>query len=276
MRLNFLGSINLSKLEAENSLPISVRSALVTLPNGGFDQDRGNPVFKPNTFSLRLVLKESDNILNTSRNLQRLVMRGRTLLTAKERDGTFLQTWVKVLGVQREANVKTYKAMQPLVITMEQDYPYWLSSTDEPLYADSGLTADSGLVSDSGNVTSIAVNSTLESATIDNEGTAVINRGTITITVDAASDITDMRITNATNSTYIQYSGTLVADDVLVYDLLSRTATLNGTDVFANVTLPDDASYWLPLELDENTIQVTADSVTGTLTVDWQWSKHYL
>jgi hypothetical protein len=276
MRLEFLGSINLSKMEAENSLPISVRSTMVTLPNGGFDQDRGKPVFKPNTLNMRLILKESDNILDTSRRLQRLIMGGRTLLTAEERDGTHLQTWVKVTNVQRDASVKTYMAMQPLAVTMEQDYPFWLDSTDEPLYADSGLTADSGLFADGGNVTSIAVNGTLETASIDNEGTAIIRRGIITVTIDAASDITNMRITNATNAAYIEYTGTLNAADVLVLDLLSRTAILNGTDVFANVVLPEDASYWLPLELDENTIQVTADSVTGTLTVEWQWSRHYL
>lgn len=276
MRITHLGAIDVRKMESENSLPITTRDALVALPNGGFDQDRGMPVFLPNTFNMRLILKESDGITYVHRELQKRISYGRTLLRVIDRDGLQLQTWVKVKDVMRDANVKTYKSSQPLVVTMRQDYPFWLASDDEPLYADSGWTADSGLFADAGNMLEYTVDTTSETGAIDNGGTTVIRRGEIVITVAAASEVTNLRITNSTNASYLEYTGTLTANDVLVIDLLNRSAFLNGVDVYSSITTPDTSEYWLELELDDNTIATTNSSITGTLTVSWQYSRHFL
>lgn len=273
MRLVSFGGVSLTEYGGEDSIPRSARSALVELPGGAFDQDGARGVFTTRQISRRMILAGTDIDADLDTLLASLAG-GRRLLKAILRDeSTYRQTWGKMLSVQCERGAGNV-GQQPVIVTWLQDYPYWLSTADEPWYLDHGEVLDDSLTLDDANVTTQVLTGS-DTFTITNAGTAAIPRGRIVITVVAASTASVITIRNAANDMRLHYAGSLTAGDVLEFDLLTRTARLNySTDAYADIINPDQVD-WQQLEVGANPITVTA-TITGTVTLTWYWSRHYV
>lgn len=73
-------------------------------------------------------------------------------------------------------------------------------------------------------------------------------------------------LTDVSTGTIFQYNGTITDSQVLVIDMMNKTATLNGTSVIGNVT-----GDWLYLAPGANRITYTADNATApNATLEWQ------
>jgi hypothetical protein len=272
MRLVSFGGVALPEGGGETSTPLSARSALITMPGGGFDQDGAELYLEPRTITRRMII--TDDIDDTLDTLLGALGRGRSVLVAKLRDDvTRRQTWAKMTGVEREMK-PGYIGQQPVVITFTQDYPFWLATDDEPIYLDAGEVLDDGWVLDTGHVEVETVASSPHTFTLTNTGVVRLHRGTLTVT--PGTSLTNLRIENTTNGSWLAWLGTLAATDTLMIDLLTRTVQLNGVDDYAAMVIPTDAMDWLPLEVGANVITVTCSSLTGNATLRWQWARHYL
>ena len=73
-------------------------------------------------------------------------------------------------------------------------------------------------------------------------------------------------LTDVTTGTIFKYEGTITASQVLVVDMMNKTATLNGTSVIGNVT-----GDWLYLAPGNNRMTYTADNADApNATIEWQ------
>jgi phage-related protein len=85
-------------------------------------------------------------------------------------------------------------------------------------------------------------------------GGTTVSQPVVTLNFSAASSVTVVNITNNTTSQQIQYTGSISAGDVLVFDSEQKSVTKNGTPVFFSGSFPN-------AEVGINLFQVT---VTGT------------
>jgi hypothetical protein len=167
------------------------------------------------------------------------------------------------------------KYVQQVELTMAQTYPYWLATEDEPFYLDNGEILDDGLSLD-GNYTSLTINSTSESVTITNGGNVPIRRGLIVLRPASGASLTNIVITNQTNWQSLEFHATLAYPQMLVLDLLPKSAKLDAVDAYADMVIPSGQIAWLTLEVGDNAIVITADSKVGNTAFEWHWSRHYL
>lgn len=73
-------------------------------------------------------------------------------------------------------------------------------------------------------------------------------------------------ITNVTTGTMLKYNGTVAASQTLVIDMMSQTATLNGTSVIGNIT-----GDWLYFSPGNNRVEYTATNANAPdATIKWQ------
>lgn len=73
-------------------------------------------------------------------------------------------------------------------------------------------------------------------------------------------------ITNVTTGTMLKYNGTVAASQTLVIDMMSQTATLNGTSVIGNIT-----GDWLYFSPGNNRVEYTATNANAPdATIEWQ------
>lgn len=272
MRLTRLGTVTLPEGQGESSLPIGARSSLVPLPGGAFDQDGNRLYLQSQRLSYRCVI--TDDIDETLDTLMREIGRGRRVLEAVLRDGTRRITWAKLVSVERESQPGML-GHQPIVLHLEQDYPYWLAGDDVPHYLDSGDALD-GSWTLGGRHETFTIDGLLVEDTITNDGGAVVPLGLVRVELDTGDSVTDLKITNDENGLWIKRVGTLQAGDVWEVDFLTRTAQLNGTDDYANLALGDNQVDWMLLELGDNAITITATALTGAFDLVWYWGRHYL
>ncbi len=275
MRLYSFGGIVLPVANGDQQMPIEARSSLVKLPNGSFDQDGSDLYRDPVMIAYKGQINEDmDTELDT---LLSMVGSGRRLLVAIMRDGThYRQTWAKLKSAKRSAKAGEWEYYQPVDFTFEMNYPYWLASEDEPWYLDHGYLLDDGLFLDDGHLEEETINANPFSFTIANTGTSEVPRGTITLTVAAASSLTNPRFENAANGNWFEISAALVAGDSVVIDFLSKTITINGVDAYNQFTIEAKQGDWMALERGNNVITITADAIAGTTDLVWAWARHYL
>lgn len=274
MRLTSFGGTSLPSNAAEDGLNAAARSALVDLPGGAFDMD-GTPGI-PLTNRISRTLMVTSSVDDTISTLLATLSRGRRLLVAVGRDGsTYRQTWAKLIGIQRRRTVQGLD-IQKIGIDWERDYPYWLATADEPKYLDNSEELDDSWNLDAGNKTAVSVTGLSHSTTLNNTGKAAIPRVRITITVGAGESITDPKIYNRTTEQWIMYKGTIPASSELEIDCLSKTVSLDYADAYSSILIGSEQVDWLDLAIGNNSIIVTASAVTGTVTVNVYWSKHYL
>lgn len=277
MRLIRFGTIDLPQAGGEHNMPIGARSVLVDLPNGSFDQDGSELSFESQTVNFSAMINANDGEVDTNVNaLLQELGKGRNILRARLRDGiTEWVTYGKITSVQRVANPDRYQEEQPIAVTFKQDYPFWMHAADG-FYFDTGYLFDAGHLFD-GNYTEETITAVPHDFTITYAGNIKTGMGTITIEPEAASDISNVRVVNNTAGTGFTYAGTLNAGDRLVVDFLSRTVEVNGVNLYPDFSLDSVQQVsWMDLEIGSNAIQVTADSITGTIKLYWQWKRHYL
>jgi hypothetical protein len=261
---------------AESSTPIAARSALVQLADGAFDQDGYEAHFNPQRLSYRCEIfgqpgQDVDDELDI---LLTALGEGRKILKAKMRNGVeYRQTWAKIISVQRERGAASpYR--QPVILELEQDYPYWLASSDEPWYLDNGDVLDIDLGLDAGNFETKSITSTPHNSTITNSGTIRCRRGTISIIPEIGASIVNPKIENFTSGDWIKFTGTISAGSTLSIDLLSRTVEIDGVDAYSGFSVSNKRT-WMELERGDNLIRVTG-MVSGTIILRWLWARHYL
>ena len=275
MRLYSFGGVVFPVDEGEHSMPIVARSSLITLVNGSYDQDGGTGYRKPVQLSARGWLSGASIDTNMD-TLLSMVSHGRRILRAVMRDGTtYRQTFAKLLSVAREAKSSEWDYYQPVALTFEQDYPYWLASADEPVYLNDGYLLDGTWYYTAGHVESKAVNASPFTFTISNTGGVRVPRGYIMIVPRAAATMSAITIANAANGMSFTYGGSLTAADVLEVDLLTKSIEFNAAGDYDQLTLPANQSDWMILETGDNIITVTSTR-SGTVDLYWQWSRHYL
>lgn len=276
MRLTRFGTVDLPEANAQDTFPISARSGLVDLPNGAFDRDGQRLFLRPARITRRTEMNgaEIDPRINA---LFKELGKGRNILRAMWRDDvTEMVTWGKLVNVQRSVDVDTYDCKTPLVITWEQDYPYWIHS-DDGWFFDSGETFDSGLNFD-GAYRHFIINTALPyDFTILNEGNVALQAMTwVIVPRTPGSSLVNPKISNLTNGMSFQYTGTVAAGERLVVDILTRTAELDGTSVYENFSLSGDKQVqWMLLETDTNSMRLTG-TLTGAMDMYVIMSRHYL
>ncbi len=105
--------------------------------------------------------------------------------------------------------------------------------------------------------------------------TTVTNNGTVEvypiITLDGI--MTNPRITNNTLEQF--FGATLVtsSDDELVINFAQRTVLLNGSNIFGDIT---SGSSWWAIQPGDNSISLTTDSTSDTVTGTIEWQSGYM
>lgn len=279
MRFTQFHTATLYPDDAADSMPFSAASVLVQMPGGAYDPLGGRLDLQARriarTFSLTADPEEAVTIQDKLDALQTAIAHGRGLLRGELRDGTAVQTWAKVIGVDARYGSGDL-GQQPITLTFELPYPYLLASADEPAILDDGDLFDGAWSLDYGNGSTLAIDATSEALSIDNTGPVPIPRHLITVTPQAASEISGLTIHNTTNHYKLAWAGTLTAGETLYIDTLSQLIHVDGTPAFADLTVETQQPLWMRLEPGVNAIAVTATSVTGDVDLAWYWSRHYL
>ena len=285
MRLTQFGTVTLSELNGTDVIPVIFRENLIDLQNGGIDLDGNNSILTPTRVSRSAVI--ATDLQTTINVIMKEAGKGRLLLRAIERDDTPLQTFAKVVRINPDIDARRYNCEQAIELTWIQDYPFWLHSSDEPNYLEDGENFDAAWNLDSGNSDILALTSpdVTDTFVIDNTGGAVVYRGYFVLSATGTNiEIGDITITNVTNGLSLTYTGGLgdgsaSAEGDVVIDWLSKTVLTDTSDFdYTKVTLPNGQTDFFRLELGENNIEVTMDSISGTnnLSVEMFWSRHYL
>lgn len=287
MRLTQFGTVTLPEHNGQDRLPLSIRNNFTELQNGGIDLDGNNVVVNPIALTRSAVIV--DSIQSNLRAILKEAGKGRLLLRAKDFDNTQLQTFSKVIRIDPDIDARKYGCEQALEINFMQDYPFWMLSSEEPTYLDDGEVLDEYAAwnLDGGNYDSLTITSptVIDSVTIDNTGGSVVYKGYFVISATGTNvEIGNIIITNVTNGLKITYTGGLgdgtgSSEGDIYIDWLAKT-TLDDTSTqdYSLLTLPSGQSDYFRLELGENVITASFESLSGTnnLNIDIYWSKHYL
>lgn len=263
--------------DAVDTMPISAASALVQLPGGAYDQ-LGHALdlqARRITRSFGLSVEEGLTIQDKLDALQAAILHGRGLLRAELRDGTPVQTWAKVVGIDQRFAPGDL-GIQPISLIFELPYPYLVASADEGPALDDGLVFDGTWTLEGGNKSTLTVNGVSEALAIDNTGPVPIPRHLITLTPQAASAIGGIVIHNTTNHHLLEWGGALAAGETLYIDTLSQLIHVDGSPAYADLVVQPAQRLWMRLEPGANAITITCDSITGDVDLAWYWSRHYL
>lgn len=277
MRLVRFGAVDLVEDDATDTFVLTGRSALVELPNGAYDPDGSAYVGLPREFK-RVFLFTGSEAETIQAQLDAFLVEvghGRRLLVAETREEERRQTWAKGQEVELEYGPGEV-GMQRVTATFQVAYPFWLATADEPIYLDSGYDFDAGWTFDSGQVEVVSITALPDTFSITNEGGLDVYRGTVSIAPEAGGAIGDFTLRNNTTGHEFSYSGSLTAGDDLVVDFLTKTVRLSGVDAYDDFNIAADTLDWMALALGENSFVLTGASITGTVTLRWRWSRHYL
>lgn len=276
MQLIRFGGVDLPMVSEEVTFPFDTRSNLIPLPYGGIDQDGQASVYQANrigrTFRVPCTENERDLVASTDR-LMRAFASGRKVLVARMRDGSYRQTFAKVLNAPqpRRSDDKNY---QEFSVVWELDFPYWIDTEQEPHYLDHGLYLDSGLFLD-GNYTSVTLNELIETFSIENNGVVQNRRGFLYIYPDVGGAFTDLTLRNLTNDYILYLVGTVVDGQRLLVDFLSKSVKLDAVDAYTMLELPTGQMDWMMLEVGTNYFSIELASVTGNTTFEYHWADLY-
>lgn len=275
MRLQSFAGITLPDPDAEDDFPIVVRSSLVGLQNGGFDQDGTAAVLKNSTIRRRTMMVGS-RLDEQADTLYATIGRGRSLMRAVLRDNRQRVTYAKFTGLTRPVKTDDYDVKQPVTFTWSQDWPFWLDN-DHQLFFDDGHTFDSGLTFD-GNYTATVMTASPHTWSVAYTGTARGTYGAFCIQPRAASSITGLVITNLTNGLQVAFSGTVAASTRLDINWLRKTCYNASSNAIDEFSLPNTKQVeWMALESfgnGGNNFRITG-TIVGTVDVFVQWSGMY-
>lgn len=276
MRLVQFGAVMLPEEDGKDSYSHPVRSGLYRLQGGAFDQDGGSvyPQSRALTRSFVVMADEDYTIQEKIDELESEFSEGRKVLKAVTRDGDYRQTFAKVLDFDYDYATGEI-GLQPCKITFEIDYPYWLSSEDEPTYLSQGYLLDGTWNFSPGNYEAEVITSSPHDFTITVPEGVRIPRGYIVIVPRTSASVEDITVFNDANDMQLTYEGEVVDGERLVIQFLTKTVELDDVGDYDNFSIPSDQGDWMLLEVGENDITITIDTVVGTTDFYWQWSRHY-
>lgn len=278
MELIWFGGLSLSCVDEDVAFPFDTLQSVVALRGGVFDE-LGTQVV-PRAFSLARTFKIVDahgQPAKVGQELDALMgvfVAGERVLRARWKDGTERQTFAKVVQATRPTR-DADKTYQEISATWFIPFPYWFLREHEPLYLDHGYYLDDGHLLD-GNYSAVVINSTSETLTIINNGNAPIQRGQLVIRPAPGADIDTITVTNVTNSQSWTFAATIEYPEALSVDLLSKSVKLDAVNAYNDVALPSGQIEWLTLEVGENEIEITCDSVTGSVEFEWHWADTFV
>ena len=276
MRLISFAGVNLPDPDAEDDFPIVVRSSIVGLQNGGFDQDGAAAVLKNSTIRRRTMLVGS-RLDEQADTLYATIGRGRSLLRAQLRDGRVRVTYAKFTGLTRPVKTDDYDVKQPVTFTWSQDWPFWLDN-DHQIFFDNGNRFDSGLTFD-GNYTATVMTASPHTWSVPYVGTARGTLGAFCIQPRTGSSLTGLVITNLTNGLQVAFAGTVAASTRLDINWLKKTVYNDSSNAIELFSLPNPKQtefMWLDNSGNGgNNFKITG-TIVGTVDVFVQWSgMHY-
>lgn len=106
---------------------------------------------------------------------------------------------------------------------------------------------------------------------LTNNGNALVRNAIITLTVPATISLTSVtKLLFSAGNAEFEYTGSLIANDVLVIDTGARSVTKNGSDDYGNFSLTSNhaISEWLRLAAGANTLAVTVEPSAEALPTD--------
>lgn len=294
MRFLSFGAATLPELNGRNQIPVSYRSSIVQLQNGGFDQDGQNTYLETKNVSATFWISDAESAIVTDidayiESLYQVADNGRARLIAIRRDGTYVSAQAKLvqarLGIESrfwkpDSLSTTEQGYDTMTIAWEIGYPYWLSVDDESKLLDAGWIADGSFTFGAGqNDTNTFDSGNLSwSPTLANDGNARHER--ITITIEAQTGVSatgDLNITNTTTGDTIEYTGSLTAGDVVVIETLAQTVKKNGSSDYVSTNLPSGQIPFLTMEVGDNDFSFVFDSITGgQVDITVEWSRHWV
>lgn len=284
MRIVKYGETDLPQASGQAQFPVQFRSSLLPLQNGAYDQDGQLSYLLPKTVSYSFWVRADDGVIDTViDNILKEAAKGKRILYATMRDATQRIAMAKLLDVSINPSARLYfptasnfDGYEPMSCSWEMEYPFWLKEADEPWRMDHGLTMDSGLTMDRGQKSTLAMTATGQTLTVSNDGNTAQGRGLFTITVGAGGSITNFRITSDETDDFVEYTGTLIAGDILILDLLPQIARLNANDAYSSITIGATQTRFLSLELGSNTFTMSGTAISGTITIVLQHSDHFV
>lgn len=286
MRLVSFGDVTLPQNNGKQNLQVPLRSSLIPLRNGGYDQDGADSYLESKIVSWNFwVTPEDGNVDTIIDNIYAEAGKGRRLLIATMRDNsTQRQQYAKLISANTQPDSRVYsidslasEGYEVMQCQFEINYPYWEATADFHHLLDTGLTLDSGLFLDAGNYTTATMSTTSTSKTITNSGNAETKKFTLSITGGSSVTVTDITIENTTTGETLTWTGTLTEDDVLLISSLEQTVKFNGANAWANVALGSNQIGFFTLETGDNDFVITCASLSGgTATARWDWHKHYI
>lgn len=287
MRLDSFGAVTFPKMNNVQQLPVSYRSSVVALRGGGYDQDGANVYLEPKVISLSFWVSVVD-VANLDTFIDSLYSEadiGRRILVARMRDNSQRQAEAKLLTAATMPDARTYipdsildlDGYERMQVSFEIVYPYWLATEDAALFLDEGWFMNDGVVLDSGQQTEITTSTAVNTFTINNNGGVKHENCELTITALAGATITDVLVENLTTGEELLWEGTIAAASSLVIKTLPQTIRLDGTDEYANTTLPATQLGFWKLPLGDNDFRVTFTNLAGgDAEIVYAWMRHYV
>lgn len=287
MRLVSFGAVVFPQFNARNQLPVSYRSAVVPLRGGGFDQDGVNSYLEPKVISVNFWISEQDvaDIDDFINSLYSESALGRRILAARLRDDSLWQAEAKLVQATTNPDARVYftddtgenLGYEPMSLSFEIPYPYWLVAEDVEKFLDEGWFMNDGITLDSGQQTEVTTALTVNDFTIDNNGGVAHDYIELTIQALTGATITDVTVENLTTGEELEWTGTIATGESLVIQTLPQTIQLDGSNEYANTVIPNAQLGFFTLALGENDFRITFTSVSGgNAFIIFAWARHYI
>jgi hypothetical protein len=126
--------------------------------------------------------------------------------------------------------------------------------------------------------TVVTLSGAVKTATITNDGNAVVREITVTVH-PATSAITTITLENLTTGhvSKIKYTGTVAATQALVIDCAARSVENNSTSAYTGISLlaGHAVTEWLRLAPGSNSIRITTTGGAATSTVGFAFKDGY-
>lgn len=277
MILTKFGAVYIPKSQSTDYQVVG-RSSLEPLARGAIDLD-GQEFFAQShdiTHELTFFGSEGQTSEEQVSAFLAQAARGRSILSARTRDGLDIQTWAKVLSAEYVSPPGSTGGYQSMSVTFELDHPYWYATDDEPLYLDTGWFLDNGYLLDAGNVSTTTITSAITNWTLIYTGSVRNYKGHIVVVPRSGASLTSITIRNSTTDEQISWSDSLAYSDELLFEMLTQSVLVNNVGDYINFTSPATQVGWLTLAPGNNTIKITSSGVSGIIDVYWYWSRSYL
>lgn len=286
MRITSFGAVIFPQFNARQQLPVSYRSAVIPLRGGGFDQDGRASHLEPKVITVNYWVSEDDGGIDDFINsLYSESALGRRLLIASLRDDSLWQAEAKLIQASTGPDARVYfpdslqanAGYEPMSVSFEITYPYWLVAEDTGKFLDEGWYMDSGITLDSGQQTLITTSDEVNEFTIDNNGGVAHEFVELNIVALTGTTIVDVLVENLTTGEEIEWTGTIATGETLTINTLPQTIQLDGANEYANTVIPSTQIGFFTLALGDNDFRITFTSVSGgNAEITFKWSRHYV